>query len=121
VVSQADLVRLVPVSHVQVALQVAHRVRLRVVSLVQVAAQAQAVVAVLVAEPLVLSVRAAHVARARLASQSARSAKSSNSAAMRHLLVARSYLAVTVRPFFACVAVLLSKTLQTRLTPMQVS
>jgi hypothetical protein len=86
--SQADHVRLAQVLHAQVA---AHRVALqaqhRVDSLVRAVAQAQVVAAVLAVEPLVLSVRAAHAVRARLASQSVRSAKSSNSAAMRHHLV----------------------------------
>jgi hypothetical protein len=89
-VSQADRVRLVLASRAQVAaLRVLHQAQRRVDSLVQVAAQAQVVVAVLVVEPLVLSVRAAHAVRARLVSQSVQSAKSSNSAAMRHHLVAR--------------------------------
>jgi hypothetical protein len=86
---QADLVRLGLALSVQAAAhQAAPQVRHRVDSLAQVVAQAQAVVAVLAVEPLVLSVRAAHEARARLVSQSVQSAKSSNSAAMRHLLVA---------------------------------
>jgi len=120
--SQAALVRLVQVLHAQVAaLRVAHQVQRRVDSLAQVVAQALVVVAVLAVEPLVLSVRAAHAVRARHVSQSAQSAKSSNSAAMRHHLVARLFHAVTVQPFCACVADLLSKTSQTRLTPMQVS
>jgi hypothetical protein len=122
VVSQADLVRLVLASHAQVAvLQVARQAQHRVDSLAQVAAQAQAAVAVLAVEPLVLSVRAEPAVRARLASQSVQSAKSSNSAAMRHHLVALLYLAVTEPQFYVFVAVHLSKTSQTRLTPMQVS
>lgn len=121
VASQVALVQRVLVLHVQVAHPAAHQAQLRVDSLAQVAAQAQVVVEVLAVEPQVLSVRAAHAVRARHVSQSAQSAKSSNSAAMRHHLVARWFHAVTVQPFFACVADLLSKTSQTRLTPMQVS
>ena len=87
--SQADHVRLVQVSHAQVAaLQVALQAQRRVDSLVLVVVQAQVVAAVLAVEPLVHSVRAAHAVRARLVSQSVQSAKSSNSAAMRHRLVA---------------------------------
>jgi hypothetical protein len=84
-VSLADLVRPVLVSFAQVvALRVVPQVALRVDSLVQAVAQVAAVVVVLAVEPLVLSVRAAHAVRARLVSQSVQSAKSSNSAAMRH-------------------------------------
>jgi hypothetical protein len=120
--SQADPVRLVLASFVQAAeLQVAPQALHRADSLVQVAAQAQVVVAVLAVEPLVLSVRAAHAVRARLVSQSVQSAKSSNSAAMRHHLVALSYLAAMEPRFFVFVAVHRFKTSQTRLTPMQVS
>lgn len=122
VASQAALVRLVQVLHAQVAaLRVAHQAQLRADSLAQVAAQAQAVAEVLAVEPLVLSVRAAHAVRARLVSQSAQSAKSLNSAAMRHRWVAHLFHAVTVQPCFVFVVVRLSKTSQTRLTPMQVS
>ena len=89
VVSQADLVRPVLVLLAQVA---AHQAALQVEHLVASPARAVALVVavgvVLAVEPLVLSVRAVPVARARLASQSVRSAKSSNSAAMRHHLVA---------------------------------
>lgn len=88
-VSLAALVRQVQVLHAQVAaLQVQLRVLLQVDSLVRAVALVVAAVAVSVVEPLVLSVRVAHVARARLASRSVQSAKSSNSAAMRHRLVA---------------------------------
>jgi hypothetical protein len=64
--------------------QVAHQVD----SHVRAEAQAEVVAAVLAVEPLVLSVREVLAVRARLVSQSVQSAKSSNSAAMRHLLVA---------------------------------
>jgi len=78
----------VSVAHVRAVPQVAHRVAHRVqVSLVQVAAQPAAVVAESAAEPQVRSVRAAPAVKARLASQSVRNAKNSNSAAMRHHLV----------------------------------
>jgi hypothetical protein len=122
VVSLVGLVRLVPVSFDQVAaLRAVPQVLLRVDSLVQAVALVAAVVVVLAVEPPVLSVRVAHADRARLVSQSVQSAKSSNSAAMRHHLVALWFLAVTVQPSFACVAVHRFKTSQTRLTPMQVS
>jgi hypothetical protein len=122
VASLADLVRQVQVSFAQVAvLRVVPQVALRVDSLAQAVAQRVAVAVVLAVEPLVPSVRAAHAARARLVSQSVQSAKSSNSAAMRHHLVAHWFLVVTVRPSFAFVAVHRSKTSQTRLTPMRVS
>jgi hypothetical protein len=119
---QAVHVLLAQALHVRVAApQAALRVQLRVDSLAQVAAQAQAVVAVLAVEPLVPSVRAAHAVRARLVSQSVQSAKSSNSAAMRHHLVAHLYLAVMEPRFYVSVAAHRSKTSQTRLTPMRVS
>jgi hypothetical protein len=89
VVSLAALVRPVLVLLAQVAAhQAALQVEHLVASLARAVALAVAVVVVLAVEPLVLSVRAVPVARARLASQSVRSAKSSNSAAMRHHLVA---------------------------------
>jgi hypothetical protein len=110
-VSPVALVQPVQVSHAQVAPQVAHRVELRVaVSLAQVAAQLVAVAAELAAVPQVLSVRAVPVARARLVSQSVQSAKSSNSAAMRHRLVAQSSLAVMAQLLFAFAADHRSKT-----------
>ena len=69
--------------------QVVPQAALRVDSLVRAVARVEAVVVALAVEPLVLSVRAVLAVRARLVSQSVRSAKSSNSAAMRHHLVAR--------------------------------
>jgi hypothetical protein len=86
-----------------------------------VVAQVAAAVVALAVEPLVLSVRAVLAVRARLVSQSAQSAKSSNSALMLHHLVERLFHAVTALPFCACVAVLQFKILPTRLTPLQVS
>jgi hypothetical protein len=88
-VSLADLVRQVLVSFAQAAaLQAVPQVAHLVASPVRVLALAVAVVVVLAVEPLVLSVRAVPAVRARLVSQSVQSAKSLNSAAMRHHLVA---------------------------------
>ena len=125
-----QVVRLVPV--VLVAQEVLHlvlvlvavlQVELRVPEalVAQVVAQVQVAVAALAVEPLVRLVRAVLAVRARLVSQSVQSAKSLNSAPMRHHLVVQSFRAVTVLPLFVCVAVLQSKTLQTRLIPQQVS
>jgi hypothetical protein len=122
VVSQVAHVRPVQALPVQVAaLLVVPQAALQAALVVQVAAQAQVVAVALAVEPQVLSVRAVLAVRARLASQSARNAKSLNSAAMRHHLVARWFHAETATPSFACVADLQSKTSPTRLTPMQVS
>ena len=75
----------VQVAH-PVVLQVAHQALVALA--VQAVAQVPVVAVVLAVEPQVLSVRVEPVARARLASQSAPSAKSSNSAATRHHLEA---------------------------------
>jgi hypothetical protein len=88
---------------------------------VQVVAQVAAAVVALAVEPLVLSVKAVLAVRARLVSQSAQSAKSSNSALTRHHLVERLFHAVTALLFYVCVAVLQFKISPTRLTPLQVS
>lgn len=123
-VSQALLALTVLVSSVLVAqpevllVRVAHLAQ-PVVSAVQAEAQAQDVAAESVAVPLVLSVRAVPVARARLESQSARNAKSSNSVTMPHHLVERLFHAVMAQPLFASVAVHLSKISQTRLKPQR--
>ena len=104
--------------------QVAHPVPVAAqVSLAQpVAAVAQlaAVVAAPAVAPLVLSARVAVVARARLASQSVRNAKSSNKEVCR-ALVAQLCLVAMAPPVFVCVAVQAFKTLPTRLRQMLVS
>lgn len=108
-------------AHVRAAPQVALQAEPRVVSLAQVVAQQAVAVAALAAVPQVLSVRAVPVARARHVNQSARNAKNSNSAAMRHLLVARLSLVATAQPSSVFVAVQPFKTLPTRLRPHRVS
>jgi hypothetical protein len=97
VVSQVAHVLPVLVSSAPAALRVPVALQLLADSHAQAVALVVAV-AVLAAELRVPSVRVAHAVRARLASQSVRSAKNSNREAMLHHLVARLFHAVTARP-----------------------
>ena len=78
------------------------------------------VAAVTVVEPPVRSVRAVAAVHPRLASRSARNAKSSNREWLRALVAQLCHVA-TAQPFCGYVAVQASKTLQTRLRPLQLS
>jgi hypothetical protein len=117
------VVRVVSLAHLVQVLVAVLQVELRVpvALVVRAVAQAAVVVAVLAVEPLVLSVRVVPAVRARLVSQSVQSAKSLNSARMRHHLVARLFHAVTVQPFCVCVVDLRFRISQTRLTPQRAS
>jgi hypothetical protein len=125
-----QVVRLVPVAlvaqvvlHLVLVLVAVLQVELRVPEalVAQVVAQVPVAVAALAVELLVRLVRAVLAVRARLVSQSVQSAKSLNSALMRHHLVVQSFHAVTEQLFCAYVADLQSKTSPTRLTQQPVS
>jgi hypothetical protein len=77
-------------------------------------------VAATVVAPLVRSVRVEAVALQRPVSRSARNAKSSNREWLQALVAQLCHVA-TAQPFYAYVAVQASKTLQTRLRPLQPS
>ena len=94
------------------AVVLAHHVRVEV--------QARAVAAVSVVEPPVPSVKVALAVHPRLASRSARNAKSTNREQHR-ASVEQLFHAATAPRLFVCVVALASKTLPTRLMPMQVS
>jgi hypothetical protein len=78
------------------------------------------VAAVTVVEPLVRSVRAVAVVHRRHASQSVRNAKSSNREWLLALVAQLCHVAM-VLPSYVCVADQASKTLPTRLKPLQLS
>jgi hypothetical protein len=129
---QAVHAQLAPVAHRVQALPVAHHALASVAELpVPVAALlasadhvrrvAQVLVAVAMAvEPLVRSVRVEAVVLQRLVSRSARNAKSSNKEWLQALVAQLCHVAMA-RPFCVCVAVQASKTLPTRLRPLQLS
>lgn len=132
VVRVAHLVLVVPAALVVRVDSLAHRAQVSVAAhlvvhrpvvsrVARAAALAAVVVAALAVEPQVRSVRVVLAVRARLVSQSVQSAKSSNSAPMRHHLVVRLFHAVTATQFCDFVAVPLSRISPTRLTPQQVS
>ncbi len=125
-VVQVVLVRLVPVAQVAQASAVHAQVsvaRVPVVAQVHLASELL-VRAVARAAVVAVAARQAHLERVAAAtrpvSQSAKSAKSSNS--VQHLAwVAQSFHAAMATLLFACVAVRASKTSQTKLMRMRVS
>jgi hypothetical protein len=131
VVRVAHLVRGAHLVHV-LALPVAHSVLASVAEpLVRVEQQPVSVahvlqvvlvlaVAATVVAPRVRSVRVEAVALQRPVSRSARNAKSSNREWLQALVAQLCHVA-TAQPFYAYVAVQASKTLQTRLRPLQPS